>query len=188
MVFPQPAVYMRWFQFGCFSPLMRPHGTAPRDPWYFGEAAVTNYKFLAWTRENFLNYTYNAAAIAHADGHFHHAFHAGGFPDRTANRRRPGSIHVRAGFAGCAGGQRRYFRTFVSLRRLDELVGWQNSFRTTKRKVDAPLDTIPVYLKPGAVVPVELNEELQFGESMTSSRVHAMVVTRQWRWECNHAQ
>jgi len=30
--FPQPAVYMRWFQFGCFSPLMRPHGTAPRDP------------------------------------------------------------------------------------------------------------------------------------------------------------
>ena len=59
---------MRWFQFGCFSPLMRPHGTAPRDPWYFGEAAVTNYKFLAWTRENILNYTYNAAVIAHETG------------------------------------------------------------------------------------------------------------------------
>jgi len=29
---------------------------------------VTNYKFLAWTRENLLNYTYNAAAIAHESG------------------------------------------------------------------------------------------------------------------------
>ena len=25
---PEPAVYMRWVQFGCFSPLMRPHGKA----------------------------------------------------------------------------------------------------------------------------------------------------------------
>ena len=66
--YPQPAVYMRWFQFGCFSPIMRPHGKATRDPWYFGDAAVTNYKFLAWTRENLLNYTYNAAVIAHETG------------------------------------------------------------------------------------------------------------------------
>ncbi|MGB6742622.1 MAG: hypothetical protein WBE38_03110, partial [Terracidiphilus sp.] len=46
-----------------------------------------------------------------------------------------------------------------------------------KLKVSAPLDTIPVYLKPGAVVPVQLNQELQFGQSMTSSRVNALVVT-----------
>jgi hypothetical protein len=44
-------------------------------------------------------------------------------------------------------------------------------------KVDAPLDTIPVFLKPGAVVPVQLNRELQFGRSMTSSHVNALVVT-----------
>ena len=46
-----------------------------------------------------------------------------------------------------------------------------------KLKVDAPLDTIPVYLKPGAVVPVQLSQELQFGRSMTSGRVHALVVS-----------
>ncbi len=44
-------------------------------------------------------------------------------------------------------------------------------------KVDAPLDTIPVYLRPGAVVAVQLNRELQFGRSMTSGRVDALVVT-----------
>ncbi len=46
-----------------------------------------------------------------------------------------------------------------------------------KLKVNAPLDTIPVYLKPGAVVPVQLNGELQFGQSMTNGRVSALVVT-----------
>ena len=46
-----------------------------------------------------------------------------------------------------------------------------------KLKVDAPLDTIPVYLKPGAVVPVQLCPELQFGRSMTGRRVDAVIVT-----------
>jgi alpha-glucosidase (family GH31 glycosyl hydrolase) len=46
-----------------------------------------------------------------------------------------------------------------------------------ERKVNAPLDTIPVYLRPGAVVPVQLSRELQFGRSMTNSRVDVLIVT-----------
>jgi hypothetical protein len=46
-----------------------------------------------------------------------------------------------------------------------------------KLKVDAPLDTIPVYLKPGAVIPAQLSRELEFGRSMTGGRVHVLVVT-----------
>jgi alpha-glucosidase (family GH31 glycosyl hydrolase) len=45
-------------------------------------------------------------------------------------------------------------------------------------KISVPLDKIPVYLKPGAVVPVQLSRELRFGESMTSGRVNALVVTQ----------
>lgn len=44
-------------------------------------------------------------------------------------------------------------------------------------KVDAPLDTIPVYLRPGAVLPLQLSKELQFGQSMTPGRVTALLVT-----------
>jgi Glycosyl hydrolase family 31 C-terminal domain len=40
-----------------------------------------------------------------------------------------------------------------------------------------PLDTIPVYLKPGAIVPVYLNRELRFGQSMSGGRVKALIVT-----------
>jgi ribosomal protein S6E (S10) len=40
-----------------------------------------------------------------------------------------------------------------------------------------PLDIIPVYLKEGAIVPVQLNRSLRFGESMTNNKVGALIVT-----------
>ena len=176
--YPQPAVYMRWFQFGCFSPLMRPHGTAPRDPWYFSEDAVKNYKFLAWTRENLLNYNYNSAAIAHETGISMMRSMPVSFPDEEQ--------------LAAVGDQYMFGPDLLVAPVVNE-----DTFRTisfpsgvwtslwdgktvsgpAQLKVSAPLDTIPVYLKPGAVVPVQLNEELQFGKSMTSSRVDALVVT-----------
>ncbi|AXE37688.1 glycoside hydrolase family 31 protein [Acidipropionibacterium virtanenii] len=35
-----PGLYIRWTQFGAFSPLMRAHGLRPREPWEFGEQAL----------------------------------------------------------------------------------------------------------------------------------------------------
>jgi len=176
--FPEPEVYMRWFQFGCFSPIWRPHGKAPRDPWYFSAAAVTNYKFLAWTRENLLNYTYNAAAIAHENG----------IPImRSMPLAFPNELQMAA-----VGDQYMFGPDLLVAPVINE-----DTFRTilfpsgvwtsmwdgktvsgpAKLKVSAPLDTIPVYLKQGAVVLVQLSQGLQFGESMTSNRVNALVVT-----------
>jgi alpha-glucosidase (family GH31 glycosyl hydrolase) len=176
--YPQPAVYMRWFQFGCFSPLMRPHGTAPRDPWYFGEAAVTNYKFLAWTREDLLGYIYNSASIAHETG----------IPImRSMPVAFPNEEQVAA-----VGDQYMFGPDLLVAPVVNEDTFKTISFPSgvwtslwdgktvsgpVKLKVSAPLDTIPVYLKPGAVVPVRLNQELQFGASMTKGCVNAMVVT-----------
>ncbi|HVU08559.1 MAG TPA: TIM-barrel domain-containing protein [Verrucomicrobiae bacterium] len=176
--FPQPAVYMRWFQFGCFSPLMRPHGTAPRDPWYFGEAAVTNYKFLAWTRENILNYTYNAAVVAHNTGISIMRSMPVAFPDESQ--------------VAAVGDQYMFGPDLLVAPVVNEdtfrIVAFPSGVWTSlwngktvtgpaKLKVDAPLDTIPVYLKAGAVMPVQLSPELQFGQSMTSGRVSALIVT-----------
>ncbi len=36
---PAPELYIRWMQFGAFSPLMQFHGATPREPWYFGQRA-----------------------------------------------------------------------------------------------------------------------------------------------------
>ncbi len=176
--YPQPAVYMRWFQFGCFSPWMRPHGTAPREPWYFSDAAVTNYKFLAWTRENILNYTYNAAVIAHDTG----------TPImRSMPLAFPGEKDV-----ACTPEQYMFGPELLVAPVVTEdtfkVITFPSGIWTSlwdgttvkgpiTLKVDAPLDTIPVYLAPGAVMPVRLSPELQFGKSMTGGRVDALVVT-----------
>ena len=178
MGFPQPAVYMRWFQFGCFSPLMRPHGVAPREPWHYGEAAVRNYKFLAWTRENILNYIYNAAVIAHKTGIPIMRCMAVAFPEE--------------GRLAAVWDQYMFGPDLLVAPIINE-----DNFRTiqfpsgvwtslwdgktvsgpVRCRASAPLDTIPVYLKPGAVVPVQLSPALKFGESMSSHRVGALVVT-----------
>ncbi len=176
--FPQPAVYMRWFQFGCFSPLMRPHGTAPREPWHYGDAAVTNYKFLAWTRENILNYTYNAAAIAHKTGISIMRSMPVAFPNEQETAATPDQYMFGPDLLVAPVISEDTLRTIAFPSGVwTSLWNGKTVSGPAKLKVDAPLDTIPVYLRPGAVVPVQLNRQLQFGSSMTSGRVEALVVT-----------
>jgi alpha-glucosidase (family GH31 glycosyl hydrolase) len=176
--YPQPAVYMRWFQFGCFSPLMRPHGTAPRDPWYFSKAAVTNYKFLAWTRENILNYTYNAAAIAHETGLPIMRSMPVAFPNEEQVAADGDQYMFGPDLLVAPVVNEDTFKTISFPSGVwTSLWNGKTVSGPVTLKVDAPLDTIPVYLKPGAVVPVQLNQELQFGASMTNSRADVMVVT-----------
>jgi alpha-glucosidase (family GH31 glycosyl hydrolase) len=176
--FPQPTVYMRWVQFGCFSPLMRPHGIAPREPWHYGEAAVSNYKFLAWARQNILSYIHNAAAIAHKTG----------LPImRSMPVAFPGESEVAAVSDQYMFGPALLVAPVVS-EGISRTVTFPSGLWTSlwdgktiagpaAVKIAAPLDSIPVYLKSGAIMAVQLNHRLQFGESMTAGRVHALVVT-----------
>jgi alpha-glucosidase len=63
-------LYIRWFQFGAFSPLCRPHGdqTERREPWQFGpEAEAICRKYLE-LRYRLLPYIYSAAHEACISG------------------------------------------------------------------------------------------------------------------------
>jgi alpha-glucosidase (family GH31 glycosyl hydrolase) len=175
---PEPAVFERWTQFGCFSPLMRCHGRTPREPWNYGAAAVANYKYFAWVRENLLDYIYNAAANAHATGIPIMRSMAVAFPDDAV--------------AAAADGQYMFgpdllVAPVVTENNVKDIFfpsGQWTSLWTgetisgpTNIAITVPLDSIPVYLKPSAIVPVALNDSLQFGQSMTGGNVKALVVT-----------
>lgn len=58
-------LYVRWFQYGAFSPLFRSHGThTPREPWQFGEPGTWAYDILLkYTnlRYRLLPYIYSTA-------------------------------------------------------------------------------------------------------------------------------
>jgi alpha-glucosidase (family GH31 glycosyl hydrolase) len=184
---PEPAVFMRWTQFGCFSPLMRPHGKAPRDPWYFGEAAVANYKFWAWVRENLLDYIYHAAVVANESGIPIMRAMPVSFPDEP----RLAAVRDQYMFGEdllIAPVIDEYeLRTIVfPSGQWTSLLDGQTVAGPADLEVSVPLDKIGVYLRAGAAIPVQLNRALQFGKSMSDGRVNALVVTRPGKYEIVH--
>ena len=175
---PEPAVYIRWTQFGCFSPLMRCHGRTPREPWNYGDAAVTNYKFYAWARENLLNYIYNSAIDSHDTG--------------VPMMRSMAVAYASEPILSAISDQYMFGRDLLVAPVLDETnsrtihfpAGRWTSLWNGKTisgpanfNVSVPLTTIPVYLRSGAIVPVQLAPNLQFGTSMSHRRVNALLVT-----------
>ena len=65
---PSPGLYIRWAQCGLLSPLARIHGTTPREPWHFGDAALRIFRDYAQLRYRLLPYLYAIAEIAHRRG------------------------------------------------------------------------------------------------------------------------
>jgi alpha-D-xyloside xylohydrolase len=62
---PSPELYVRWSQMGLLFSHARAHGhTAPREPWAFGEPALSIFRQYAHLRYRLLPYLYGAARRA----------------------------------------------------------------------------------------------------------------------------
>src|SRR5258706_6323498 len=65
-----PNLFMRWAQFGCFSPIMQMHRQVSRElqyPWRYGEEALGNYRFFAQLHTRLFPYVYTYAKEAGAN-------------------------------------------------------------------------------------------------------------------------
>jgi len=65
---PSPELYVRWLQFGAFSPIMQLHGVTPREPWYFGEEAVRIARRYFDVRDRLQPYLIAQASNVYAHG------------------------------------------------------------------------------------------------------------------------
>jgi alpha-D-xyloside xylohydrolase len=57
-------VFMRWTQFGCFSPIMQMHRQVKRSlqfPWSYGQEALKNFQFYAQLHTRLFSYIYSYA-------------------------------------------------------------------------------------------------------------------------------
>ena len=66
-----PDLFMRWTQFGCFSPIMQMHRQVTKElqyPWRYGEEAAQNYQFFARLHTQLFPYIYSYATEASASG------------------------------------------------------------------------------------------------------------------------
>jgi len=65
---PAPELFVRWAQFGLFSPHSRCHGVKRRDPWEFGVDALEIFRSYVKLRYKLLPYIYSYAFIASETG------------------------------------------------------------------------------------------------------------------------
>lgn len=176
--FPDEETYIRWTQWACFCPIMRYHGTNPREPWEYSRETVRIYKRYAWLRENILPYSYGLAVNAHETGMPLMRPLLMEFPDEPD--------------LGLCGDEYFYGPDLLvapihqegECRRIVFPKGswvslWDNHDiiqGPCTKEVHAPLDLIPVYLREGAFLPLELNGSLKLGESMTTSRKKVLML------------
>jgi alpha-glucosidase (family GH31 glycosyl hydrolase) len=65
---PDPELYLRWQQFGAFTPVYRAHGTGPREPWIYGEDWMARVKAVLDRRQLLLPYIYSTAYQVWSEG------------------------------------------------------------------------------------------------------------------------
>jgi alpha-glucosidase (family GH31 glycosyl hydrolase) len=176
---PDPEVYIRWTQWAAFCPLMRFHGTTPREPWEFGDEAVAIYRKYAWLRESLVPYILAAAQKAHDTGLSIMRAMSFTYPQSRLLR-------------GC---DDQYM--FGDDLLIAPMLGPGNSrevrlppgvwtdFWTGREfagnrivELAMPLERIGVLLRQGAAVPMELPPSLRPGDSMSPGRVRAVLATR----------
>jgi len=161
-------VYLRWVEFGTFSPLMRFHGTEPREPWYYSEAAVGVYKKLMWVRENIVPYVYGSAQDTHATG----VPLMRSMPTVAWDEYMFGDDMLVAPVHS----QGEHRTIILPQGHWTDL--WTGApVADGKHECDVPVDDISVFLRAGALVPVELAPNLALGESMSEGKVSALMVT-----------
>jgi alpha-D-xyloside xylohydrolase len=62
-----PNLFMRWAQFGCFSPIMQMHRQVKKElqyPWRYGDQALSNYQFFTRLHTRLFPYIYSYAKEA----------------------------------------------------------------------------------------------------------------------------
>ncbi len=65
---PSDELYIRWAQFGLLSPLARFHGTTPREPWYYADPAVAVVREYTRLRYRLIPYLQACAQEAAENG------------------------------------------------------------------------------------------------------------------------
>lgn len=176
--FPDQETYLRWTEYAAFCPLMRFHGTEPREPWEYDAFTVKVYRFYAWLRENLRPYIVSAAAEAHKLGIPVMRPLAMVYPeDQEAAKMWDeylfGGDLLAAPISDETEEREIYFPEgrWISLWNLKEEISGP-----VRMHVSVPIDKIPVYIREGSFIPLRLNENLKLGESMSRSET-GMILT-----------
>lgn len=173
-------LYIRWMQYAAFNPLMRQHGTDSRNPWSYGKFAEDAFLKFYWLRMNLLELLYHANLYAGQTGLPIDQNMAIAFPEE----RELSYVYDQFLFADellvCP-----VLHDAVRSREVHLPKGfvWTDIWTGAKYNggqtvnADAPLAHIPVYIKGGAAIPIQLSSEFELTHAMGDKAFEAVLVT-----------
>ena len=174
-----PELYARWLAFGTFSPLMRSHGSTSRDPWTYDENGASNKRFSFYynTREALIDYIYSADIKASLENTSVVKPMVVAFQDTDRLAKNETQYLLGDDLLVCP-----VVKQGVSSLEVDFPDGrwvslWNGAvYNTESAVVEADLDTIPVYVREGAALPITLSKTLEIGDSTTDG-INAVLIT-----------
>ncbi len=177
---PTSDLYRRWLQWSVFNPLMRAHGHTERNPWNFGEGAERDFQKYYWLRENIVNTLYSSAIHSNKTGETMTQTLAHVFPEQSQ------LYKIEDEYLFCNDILvAPITEEIVSYRKTTLPNGNWTDFWTGKNIAGGQTvtsmaieTTIPLYIRSGAVLPVQLSKTLEFTDTMLNEdRVEALLVT-----------
>ncbi|MFQ3549314.1 MAG: TIM-barrel domain-containing protein [Armatimonadota bacterium] len=158
---PNLELLARWSAFGCFSPLMQLGGKDPHEPWHekFGNKGVPIYRLFATLHTELLPYTYTYAISSHEKGLPIIRPLVLEYPNFT--------MGYNENFTYTYGHYLLVAPIYNETGKRDVLLppgkwidfwNWNNIFDGDQVLTDVshPLDSIPLYIKSGAIIPMEI--------------------------------
>ena len=166
---PTSELYMRWLQFGTFSPLMRAHGTQCRDPWSYGKRAEKCFTEHYWLRENIIDLLYSTMLSANKTGVPMVQSMPAAFPDNAVTAKNETQYMFCGNLLVCP-----VVKDMVSVADVvlpsgkwyDLWSGSEYIGSNAAIKADAPMNRLPIFIKSGAVFPIELSDTFRLTDEI----------------------
>jgi len=166
-------LYVRWFQYGTFLPMFRSHGTdTPREVWNFGEPGEAFYDALIrfiYIRYRLMPYIYALAGLTYTQHATMHRSMMFDFADDPAAKKLDTQFMLGSSILVSPVTAPMYYekgnQKINRLKQwrcyLPQAHGWYDYWEGTYYSggenvtVNAGIDRIPVFIKAGAIIPME---------------------------------
>lgn len=185
-------LFTRWFQYGCFLPVFRSHGTdCRRELWNFGDPGNMFYDALIkmnQLRYRLMPYIYSLAAKVWKDDYTMLRLLAFDFPQDAAAREIDDQFLFGDSLMVCPVTRPMYYdkdsrpvENAAKTRRvyLPEGAGWYDFWTEEYYEggqvitADAPIDRIPIYVKTGSIIPMTCS--MQYVDEIPDAPIEVWV-------------
>jgi len=176
---PNEDTYRRWVQWSAFNPLFRSHGSTTRVPWDYSKPATKEFQKYYWLRENLIDAIYNGAIKGSKTNYLMAKPLNLAFPEQQ-NLAKTEGVYMFCDDILVAPVTEEYGISKTLTLPADnwtEFWTGKNIKGGSEITVRASEGTIPLYLKSGSVIPIQVSFDLVLGENMEDGRVEGILIS-----------